>query len=303
MIVDSVIIGGGPSGITAAIYLARFNRSVLVIDKSDGRSMYPQLNENYLGFPEGVHARDLRIRGTKQAKKFGASFLSEEVIDIVKRKELFHVTTKDSTYIGKTVIFATGVIDILPDIPEIKSFIGKSLFWCITCDGYKTKGKKVVLVGQDDEAVTTCLQFLNFTHDLTFVLNCSWNECSITKKKKTDLEKYRIKSYEGKLLAFKGKNGYVQKIVTDRGDEISAEYVFNQLGSEPVSDLAKSLGIKVDRKGFILSDEEQRTNIPHIYAAGDVTKLFAHQVVTAAHEGATAAQTANYDLYEPFQKE
>ncbi len=169
---DSIIVGGGPAGTTAAIYLGRYNRSVLIIDKRQGRSTYPQVNENYLGFPQGVQAKKLRSLGHKQARNFGAEIITGQVVSINQTNTYFIVSTKKELYHAKSIILATGVVDILPQIPEIDEYVGKSLFWCITCDGYKTKGKKVVIIGQNDEAVTTCLQFLNYTKDLVFLLNC-----------------------------------------------------------------------------------------------------------------------------------
>lgn len=300
---DSVIVGGGPAGTTAAIYLARYNRSVLVIDKKQGRSTYPQVNENYLGFPDGIHAKKLRELGHQQAKKFGAEFLLGEVTAIQKEPNGFKVLAEKQAAFAKSIILATGVVDLLPDIPGIKNYMGKSLFWCITCDGYRTRNKKIVVIGKDNEAITTCFQFLTYTKDLAFVLNCNWNECSISKEKKELLKTLNIPSFEGKLTAINGKNGMIDSIVTDRGEEIPADFVFNQQGAVPNITLAKQLGVAVDEKSYILCDEEQRTRIPFVYAAGDVTRIFSHQIVTAAHEGATAGQTANYDLYEPYQKE
>lgn len=300
---DSIIVGGGPAGTTAAIYLARYNRSVLILDKKQGRSTYPQINENYLGFPQGIHAKKLRALGHKQAKRFGTEIRLADVQSINRTASVFLVRTRSQLYQSKSIILATGVTDILPTIEGIESYVGNSLFWCITCDGHRTINKKVVVIGHNDEAVTTCLQFLTYTNDLAFLLNCDWSACSISEQKKQYLKEHNIPIFEGKLTAIHGENGYVQSLTTDKGETIPATFIFNQQGAKPNILLARQLGLSLDEKEYILTDEEQRTDIPFVYAAGDVTRLFSHQIITAAHEGATAGQTANYDLYEPFQKE
>lgn len=301
-IYDSIIIGGGPAGLSAAIYLARFNRTVLVVDKEDGRSTYPQINENYLGFPEGIHVRQLRKLGKKQAEQFGEEFVYDEVENVTKVEDLFSVTGKQHVFHGKTIIFATGVVDIFPEFHNFESYIGKSLFWCITCDGCKTKGKKVIVVGKDDEAATTCLQFLNFTKHLVFLSNCNADVCELTQVKREQLLVAGITVIESSIHKINGRDGFMESVILENGQEIEVDFMFNQQGAVPNSMLAQKLGVSVDKFGYILTDSEQRTNIQGIYAAGDVTKLFAHQVVTAAHEGSMAGQAVNYDLYRPEQR-
>lgn len=168
---DCVIIGGGPAGLSAAIYLARFNRTVLVLDKEDqGRWDTKELNQNYLGFPEGIHARQLRELGRQQAMSFGAKYKVDEILSVQRCEEenQFEILTEKSKYLSRTIIISTGVKDIYPSFENIKEYLGKSLFWCITCDGWKTRDKKVAIIGNNDEAVSTCMQFLNFTKELVW---------------------------------------------------------------------------------------------------------------------------------------
>ncbi len=303
IIYDSIIIGGGPAGLTAAVYLGRFNRSVLVLDKNTGRSSYPQINENYLGFPKGIAAKQLRVIGQKQAKKFGVTFTVDEVMKLRKLSRYFSVSSKKKTYKGRTLILATGVVDIFPVFPGVKQYIGKSLFWCITCDGYRTRNKKVVVIGHTDEAVVTALQFLQYTKEIIFLLNCGHRQAKVSKEMKKRLEEHNIPYIEGVIKSVVGKNGKLQKIILKDRTILKADYLFNQQGASPNSVLARELHVLVDTEGYIFVDPEQRTNIPFVYAAGDVTKPHSHQVVTASHEGSQAAQSANYDLYEPFQRD
>jgi thioredoxin reductase (NADPH) len=303
---DSIIVGGGPAGLSAAIYLARYARSALVIDQGfGGRWQSHEVNENYLGFPRGIAARRLRELGRRQARHFGVQFVRGKATEARQDKNGIHVRTKSKDFLGRTLIIATGVRDILPNIADYKDYWGRTMFWCITCDGWKTRGARVVVVGRNDEAAVTCLQFLNYTRNVSLVTNCPPGEDRISdevrdryKKLKVPLREAHIKH----LIPKKGKKGVMDYVVLDDGRRIRADFMFSHQGSLPRIALARQLGLELSRSGFIETDEEQRTNVPFVYAAGDVTRMFAHQVVTAAHEGAQAASTANYDIYEPEQQ-
>lgn len=303
---DSIIVGGGPAGLSAAIYLARFNRSVLVLDQGfGGRWQSHEVNENYLGFPRGVEARKLRELGRRQARRFGAQFERGKVTEAWHDRDGMHARTAKKEFLGRTLIVATGVRDILPNIADYQDYWGRTMFWCIVCDGYKTRGSRVVVVGRDDEAAITCLQFLNYTKNVSLVTNCPPGESEITPGVRKRFEKLKVplrEAHISHLIPKKGKKGVLDYVVLDDGRRIRGDFLFSHQGSMPRINLARQLGLKLSRQGFILTDEEQRTNMPFVYAAGDVTRAFAHQIVAAAHEGAAAGTTASYDLYEPEQK-
>jgi thioredoxin reductase (NADPH) len=301
---DTLIIGGGPAGLSASIYLARFRRSVLVLDQGSGRWDTAEVNENYFGFPDGIHTRELRELGLKQAQKFGVICREESVSDVestsAQDETRFAVTASGQTYSARTIIVATGVRDHYYGLPEHQDFLGRTLFWCITCDGPKAHNKKVVLIGNSDEAACTTLQFLNYSKDLTLVTNSTQNNIPAMWQER--LSKYNIPVVCKKVTGLEGEKGRVQAVRLDDEQDLEAEIVFNEQGAEPNSELAVALGVTVDAKNYVIASSEQRTNVPFVYAAGDVTRLFSHQIVTAAHEGSMAAQSANYDMYLPHQK-
>lgn len=299
---DMIIIGGGPAGLSAAIYGSRYNRSVLVINRGIGRMDSHEINENYLGFPHGIPSRKLYDLGQQQAERFGAVFTADEITDIRRDNKIFHIVGKRGSYTGKTVILAIGVTDILPVFKDSKEYLGRSLFWCITCDGYKTRGKRIVIIGKDDHTAIVAKQFLNFTHDIVYISNCKKNEITLGSRQQKALKQAHIPVYRGNITKVNGKNGMVTSIVVDKNQEIPTDFIFSEQGSTPNNILAKKLGVKLNKEGFIITDIEQRTNIPFVYAAGDITEQFAHQVVAAAYEGAAAGIAANYDLYTPEQK-
>lgn len=305
---DSVIVGGGPAGLSAAIYLARYNRSVIVIDQGrGGRWQSHEINENYLGFPGGVPTRRLRELGRRQARNFGVEFARGKATEAWQDSDGVHVRTKNKTFLGRTLIIATGVRDILPNITDYEDYWGRTMFWCITCDGWKTRGSRVVVVGRSDEAAVTCLQFLNYTKNVSLVTNCPPGESTISKEVRERFKKLKVPLREAHITRLipqkgRGKKGFMEYVVLDDGRRIRADYMFSHQGSLPRIALARQLDLELSHSGFIETDEEQRTNVPFVYAAGDVTRAFAHQVVAAAHEGAQAGSTANYDIYEPEQK-
>ena len=300
---DCLIIGAGPAGLSAAIYLSRFLRSVLVIDKKQGRSTFAQITENYLGFPKGIPAIELRKLGRRQAMRFGAQFTTDDIIKAEKTEDgTFHLHSKKAEYIGKTILIATGVTDLFPRFNDYKEYVGKSLFWCITCDGYKTKNKKIIIVGSTDEAACTCMQFLTYTSNLIFVTNCKPQGVTMSQEMRKRLEHANIPVYENIIEKVQGKNGYMRKVTLDTGKMLDVDLMFNQQGAVPNSQLAKLLGVETNEEGYIRIGLEQRTSMPGVYAAGDVTRFFSHQVITAAHEGSMAAQAINYDLYPPELK-
>lgn len=299
---DTVVVGAGPAGLTAAIYLARFNRSVLVVERGKGRTENYELNENYFGFPNGVHARQLVELGKKQATRFGVQFVHDSISTTQKRDNLFILEGEEARYEAKSVILATGVKDLFPNIPNFKDYLGTSLFWCITCDGYKTIGKKIIVVGDSDETACTALQFLQYTPNVTVVTNYKTTAMEMSEKWQMKLKDRQIPFYPQVIAQVSGQNQQITSVKLEDGTTLQTDMVFSMQGAVPNNSLATELGVLVNGEGYIETDDEQRTNIPFVYAAGDVTRRFSHQIITAAHEGSMAAQAANYDLYDPDQR-
>jgi thioredoxin reductase (NADPH) len=134
-----VIVGAGPAGLSAAVYMGRFKRRTLVLDCGDGRWSYGQVNHNYLGFPAGVKGTRLHALGRKQAERFGVAFEDSEVTEVQHDKRGFHLKTKKGTHQARTLIWAAGVRDRWPDFQGAKRLVGRHLFWCIVCDGWRTR--------------------------------------------------------------------------------------------------------------------------------------------------------------------
>lgn len=295
------MVGGGPAGLSAALQLTRFNRQVVVFDSGMGRSTFQQITNNYPGFPGGIAARELRRLSREQVRMYPVAFIDEAVVAVRKDGAQFvaqGASGKETA--GRTMVFATGVRDLFPDFPLWESYVGRSVFWCIVCDGYSTRGKRIVIVGNDDEAAVTALQFLQFTSHVVMLTNEGKSKISAPRLR--DLREHGIEMFEDEIAGLLGNDGILVAVERANGEPIVADYLFSLQGSTPNSALAMSLGAKCREDGYINVDPEQLTNVPGLFAAGDVTGHLSHQVATAVHEGITAATAAQYFLYEPWQR-
>jgi thioredoxin reductase (NADPH) len=303
---DCAVIGAGPAGLSAALYMGRMRRSVVVVDDNEGRSNWHQVNRNYVGFPDGIHARALREVGHEQVERYGARFFDGCVTNARVEGEgpdrRFYLDTSAGMVTARTLIIATGVSDDFPVFEGSDDCIGKSVFWCIICDGYEAIGKHIVVLGSGDRAASLALQLLVFTGRVSLV---PW-------KRPFDVEPHRVEAmrahgvtiYDSRVRSFNcGPHGQLGSLTLEDGTEVDLDSLFVTQWIKPNAQLAEALGIRIDDNGFIVTDVEGTTNVEGAYAAGDVTKLFNHQVSSAVHEGGMAAAAANYYLYEEWQKE
>ncbi|MBA3519922.1 MAG: NAD(P)/FAD-dependent oxidoreductase [Rhizobiales bacterium] len=298
---DALIIGGGPAGITAAVYLARACRSVVVFDcPRPGRSDWGQTNHNYLGFPKGISIDDLTARGRQQAEHFSAHFHEEEVASLTEEDGVFAACTPDGTLHGRAVILATGVNDRWVQFPGYEEYIGRSMHWCIVCDGYEMQGQRVLVAGNDESAAELAMQLQRFTEQVTMVTNSG--ALGLPQATVRALDAQGIRLVVGRIVEARAKKrGYFEAVLLNGGGEIALDHLFSAQSADPNTDLARSLGVELTSTGYIKVDTETKTSVPGVYAAGEVTRLFSHQVVTAAHEGATAATALDHGLYQQDQ--
>jgi thioredoxin reductase (NADPH) len=337
---DCAIIGSGPAGLSAAVNLGRMRRSVLVIDDRDGRSLWGQVNRNYLGFPDGAPAAEIRLLGRRQAANYGAEFLLGRVTaaertddpsqirfrlrvegdvspgaiepagtrgnairDEELGKSLGEVRAAASEVVlARSVILATGVRDPFPKFAGRDECVGQSLFWCIACDGYETTGTSVGVVGHDEEAVQLALAFLEFTDRVTLVAGRAG--FTVPESRLADLADNGIVAHPFPVAAYPNEAGRIEALVLGdpESTRIPVEMVFTVHTPTARNEIARQLGIDLNPVGQIVVDGEQHTNVPGAYAAGDATSIHDHQISAAVHEGNQAACAANYYLYRPVQK-
>ena len=296
---DCVVVGGGPAGLSAAVYMGRFLRRTLVVDDEQGRWTYGQTNDNYLGFPNGVSARRLQSLGSAQARRFGVSFRKATVTQVNAEDGRFRLDTTRGVLVARTVIWAAGVQDIWPECDSARTLVGKRMYWCIVCDGWRTLDRSVLLLGDTEAAARTALQFLTYTSRLTFLVDA--RSSRLTGRARARLASEGIAVRTGCLRKARERDGAVE-VTFDDGSRERIDYIFSLLGSRPRTAGLEALKLRRSQKGNVATDDKGRTNVPGFLAAGDVTDRHAHQVASAVHEGAEAAQAANSLLYPPRQR-
>lgn len=271
---DTIIIGKGPSGISAAIYLKRSNKNVLVIGKDNGSLYDGVIIDNYYGFPGGITGTELIERGVKQANELGIEVLQDEVIAIDKN-EHFTVTTKKGVYEGKTVLLATGKPRTTLRIKGFQKYRGKGISFCVTCDGFFFRKKKLALVGYNEYMLHELKDMEFLTEDIQIFTN--GNALTV------DVD-YPV--IQDMITEITGDEDKATTIVTAHGS-YDVDGIFIALGSPGAVEFATRIGAIVENTNIVV-DDNFMTNIEGLYAAGD-TVGGVLQVAKAAADGMHAA--------------
>jgi len=297
---DIIIIGSGPAGLTAGIYSARAGYKTLIFEGTTpgGQLIITPEVENFPGFPDGISGFELIEKIKNQTKKFGAEFIMEEITKVNFKTYPFKLYTSNDEYIAKSVIIATGATAKYLDIPAIHKLKGKGVSACATCDGFFFKDKIVYVIGGGDTAAEEALFLTKFAKKV-FVVH---------RRDKLRAEQY----FQNKLFQHPKieiiwntvvedvkdvEKGKVEKIIlknvkTNEITEHNADGIFMAVGHTPATQIFKD-EIKLDEKGYIITDKECRTNIEGIFAAGDVQAPKFRQAIVAAGDGAIAAISAD----------
>lgn len=292
---DVIIVGGGIAGLSAAIYLGRAMRDVLVIDAGESLAMWEPEVQNYLGFPECIDGRDLLRKGREQAERYGAEFAREEIARIERREGRFRLKGKKSEFSCGRLLLATGVYHLPPKIPAVDECVGKSIFFCKDCDGYRVQGKRVMILGNNNEAVEYALGVLLYTDCVTLVTNGevpSWTE-----RHERWMREHRLPMFVERVMRVEHREGMLRNVTLATGQPIAADCLFTTRGDVFHNALARQLGAELDSEGQVVVDACQRTSVSGLYAAGCVTPANC-QMIIAAGDGAAAAQAINRDMFE-----
>ena len=300
MLYDVIVVGGGPAGMSAALYARRYDLKVLVLYETLGGHCAEAHNvENYPGFLS-ITGLELSQKFRQHAEKFKAEIKQEKVDRIEKAERGFHTITGSGMFSGKTVLIATGTQTKRLEIAGEKEFVGRGVSFCATCDAPFFKKKTVAVVGGGDSALSAALMLSDIAKKVYLVhrRNEFRAEPILVKNvKKCKNIECVLESAIDEIKGGKCVNGMIVKKVSDaKGEtkkEIPIDGVFIEIGAAPASVMMQDLGVKFDAAGFVVVDAAQATNIPGVYAAGDITtgsnKFM--QIVTAAAEGAVAASS------------
>ncbi len=305
-IYDTVIIGGGPAGYTAALYAARAGLSTLVLEKlsAGGQMALTSQVDNYPGFPEGVDGFTLGDAMQQGAERFGARTELAEVKALQLQEDPKCIETSEGTFYGKTVILATGAVARKLGVPEEERLTGKGVNYCAHCDGHFYKGKTVAVIGGGNSAVADALLLSRLAETVYLIHRRDTlraDKVYDAPLKAASNIRFLWNSTVSKLLYGDRLEGItVRDTVSGTEQDLAVDGIFISVGRDPVTELVKDQ-LELDSGGYVVADETTRTSIPGVYAAGDLRTKKLRQIVTAVADGAAAAHEAEQYLAEHKQ--
>lgn len=294
---DMVIIGGGPGGYSAALYAARAGLDVVVLEKlsAGGQMALTHQVDNYPGFSQGIDGFTLGMQMQEGAERFGAKTEYAEVESLDLSAAPKRIETSEGTFYGKTVIYAAGAGPRKLGLPEEEALIGRGVNYCAACDGMFYKDKTVAVVGGGNSAVADALILARIAKKVILVHRRDSLRAEKVYNKaleEADNLEFRWNSAVDSLLHAEKLTGLVLRDVNSgEKTEISCDGVFVSIGRKPNTDLVKDQ-VELDSQGYVSAGESCRTNIPGVFAVGDVRTKALRQIVTAAADGAVAVHYA-----------
>jgi len=301
---DVIMVGGGPSALTAAIYTSREDLDTTIYEKAvvGGIPAVVDMIDNYPGFPDGIEGSVLAEQMEKQAKRFGAKIEFGDVTAIRKDGELVVLTVDETEIKTKAVLIATGNSNSKLGVPGELEYYGRGVHYCATCDGAFYRGKRLVVVGGGNSAVQEAIYLTRFATHIDLVVRSSVKASEVLQN---ELKKFvsdkKITVHLGaptqEILAV---NGHVTAVRVNQGGksvDIETDGVFVFAGLKPNTGFLDKSGIELDEQGFIKTNLELETNIPGIFASGDVRSGATMQIASAVGEGATVANSIDEYLH------
>lgn len=297
MIYDIIILGGGPAGYTAALYACRAGFSTLVIEKmaAGGQMTLTSDIDNYPGFETGIDGFTLGMKMQQSAERFGAKTEFDEVLSVDFSNKIKKITTYSGEFLAKAVIIATGANPKELGLENEQSLTGRGIHYCAHCDGRFYKDKTVAVIGGGNSAVSDALYLSRIAKKVYLVhRRDTLKATQVYLKPLKDAENIEFLwnstlcevIFDNKVTGAK-----IKSTVTDNISEIEVDGIFISIGRKPATEFLKGI-LELDDNGYIIADETTKTNIPGVFAVGDVRTKTLRQVVTAVSDGAVAVHFA-----------
>jgi thioredoxin reductase len=303
---DCIVIGAGPAGLSASLFLARYRRRTLTFHHNSPRNEYAHGIHGFLGH-DGISPAELLARGRDEVTAYGGLIVESCVTGIERlSNEHFRIRTGDveqerRTFDTRRVLLATGLRDLTPDCPGFRDFYGVSVHHCPDCDGYECTDKRIAVLGNGTKTIGFALKLLTWTNKITLI---NEDPSGLNNDDRAKLADFDISVRDQRVAALEGDldRKQLQRVVFRDGDPLECDALFFNLGTEPASNLHDMLGCKLDAScGLIWVDRTRQTSVEGVYAAGDITPNSQLAVVAAA-EGAMAAIHIHDSLLPAMRK-
>jgi thioredoxin reductase (NADPH) len=291
---DCVIIGGGPAGLTAAVYLARYRRRIVLFDGGGSRAALIPESHNYPGFPEGVSGPGLLRALRKQVETYGVPVISAPIMELKREGGGFTARYREQQVQSRFVLLATGIVDKSPDLPGIKEAIENgSIRYCPVCDAYEATDQRIGVFGHGEDASGKAKFLRTYSKDVTLLSLDDQNEETAKSLREAGVK-------VAGPVAHIEHGGDDIRAVLKSGRSLSFDVIYPALGCGVQSELAVALGAKTNDVGCLEVDAHQRTTVDGVYAAGDVVSDL-HQIAVATGHAAIAATHIHKSLPENFK--
>lgn len=306
-LLDCLIVGGGPAGLTAALYLARFERRFLVVDAGDSRASWIPTSHNIPVFADGISGREILARQREHLARYGMRVIAGAVRALRKDERGFSARIEAGAGAvrevrARRVLLATGADDVEPDLPDLPDAVRRGLVrYCPICDGYEARGKRIAVIGHGDRGLGEAV-FVARTYSRDVTLLTLDQGMALDAGERERVYEHGIKVVHEPVVDLDIEDGRVTRLRTEGGEEHRFEVLYSALGLKLRSELALELDAEHDGTGALVVDEHNRTTVPGLYAAGGVVHGL-DQVVVAMGHGAVAATDIHNRCELPTEEE